>query len=462
MDSEKNTPLNLSPGQTIELTVDDVAYGGDSVGKYQNLTVFMSYGVPGDKLLVKITEVKKNYAVAQIKEVLEQSPERFKAICPYFTICGGCDWMNINYTEQKKRKLKILNYSLEKTAEIKDLKAEVIQGYENPLFYRDRAQYKIFNDGKVLRIGFYRADTHEVVDIEKCYIVNDKINRIMGEIRTFLKAQKNLSVYAEDTGEGFLRHIAIRVNTKGDALVTIVASDGNLIANEWVTDLKDKLKRMPDIKGIILNINKARGNKIFGDREALLYGEAYITENYKGIDFRLGSDTFFQVNTNMLSKMSEFIGKHLDRSEDKAVVDLYGGVGALSLPFYKKLKSIAVIEINRFSVEAVKKTALEYKMENVTAVVGDAEKAQATILKRYKPCTLIIDPPRKGMATSTIEAIKKSGIKNIIYISCNPSTFSRDIALLKDVYELKEVEALDLFPQTYHIEVLSRLELKLA
>jgi len=454
----KETAVNLTEGQEIMLSIEDLAYEGNGVAKHDNFTIFVPFGVPGDKVKAKITDIKKNFAVAHIKEVILKSPLHTKAMCPHFMVCGGCHWLNVIYTAQAKFKLKILNSMLEKIAKAPGVKAEKIITYKNPFFYRNRAQYKVALENDRLSIGFYKAETHEVVDIHKCYIISEKINEIIDHIKNYLiKHKADITVYDEKKEHGFLRYIAIRVNRQGESLVTFVVTDEPAKHPHMAGIVKYLREKDPAIKGIMANINRTKGNRIFDDKEAALWGESCITKKFRGIDYMLGSDTFFQINTDMLENMTGFIEKYIN--EGDTVVDLYGGVGTLSLPFYKKLKKLIIVEINKNSIDMLKEMIKKNGIKNTEVINADAEQVIDEVFKKNTSSTLILDPPRKGLAQGTLEAIKRHRVKHIIYISCDPATYSRDLGELKDLYNVREITALDLFPHTYHIETMSKLEL---
>jgi len=448
----------VAKGDEIETEIIDLAYGGDSVAIYKEMTVFVPYGVPGETVRAKVTEVKRNFASARITRVVKESEIYAKPECPYFAVCGGCDWLNIKYDSQKEFKVKFIRHMLENIAVLPSMKINPIMTYDNPYFYRNRAQYKIARDGGKILMGFYRARSHEVIGVDKCLIVHPKINEIAAIISRILnEKQKEVSVYSEVKERGYLRHVAIRVNMQGDSLVTFVVADKEVepFIRAIEAELREKVK---GLKGIVLNMNQEPGNNVFGSREKAVWGSSYIVEKACGIDFKLDSATFFQVNASMLEKMADFVRRNT--SDGARVLDLYGGVGALTLPSHRKYSRIYNVEIDRNSSEKLKETARDNKIENVEIINAKAEEAAGRILSEKPVDEIVIDPPRKGIHPAIIPVLKRSKIKKIIYISCNPSTFARDMKELKEDYFLKEVAPLDQFAQTYHVEIMSVLELK--
>jgi len=448
----------VKQGEEIEAEVVDLAYGGEGVAKYNNFTIFIPFAIPGDKLTVVVDEVKKNYARASIKKVVNDSPLFTIPICGHFRKCGGCQWINMKYAGQLKYKMKILETTLKKTGGLEKVKIGKPVLHPEPFYYRERAQYKLAAGSEKISLGFYRAKSHEVIDVETCYIVKEKINEIIRHTREFLNShKKEVTVYDERTGKGYIRHISVKVNSDNEALVTFVIAKNDVreYLRKYARFIRNKTE---GIKGVTVNINTEKTNRVFSDKDTALEGSMHITERIGGINFRIGPATFFQVNSAMLKKMTEFTGKHIKSGEK--VIDLYGGAGALSVPFYKKASEITVVDISRKSTEDLDEIIRENEIDNVIAVNESAEKAAGRLIQEKNPDTLVLDPPRKGVHPAIIREILKNKVRNIIYISCNPVTFARDIKELGGKYEIKEVVPVDLFPHTYHIEVMSHLRLK--
>ena len=446
----------LQPGDTVDLEIIDLAFGGDSVARHNGLTVFIPYGVPGDRVKARVREVKKNYAKAEIVAVVTLSPDRQEPACPYFGICGGCQIMNLLYEKQLEYKLNALNNSIRRIAGIENLKVKNIKGYSTPYFYRDRAQYKLAQAAEGFDMGFYKAGSHDVVDVEKCCIQKEILNDIMAGAKQYIadNRKKSLSIYNEKKNDGTLRYLAARVNSAGEALFTVITpEDGRNASIEAFA--KHMKQNFAALKGVLININALPGNRVFGGKEYLLQGVPVITEIIRGITFELGPDTFFQVNKARLEDMLVFMERHIP--EGDSVVDLYAGVGALSLPFHKKFKKLKAVEVFYKSIESFNKAALKNKIANAEMIKAAAEDAADEVITEGKTGTVIVDPPRKGLDKKVITALLKKKIKNLIYISCDPATYARNLKELSAVYAVKDIMAVDMFPQTYHVETLSVL-----
>lgn len=458
MKHEGKTKPPVHTGQEIDLRIEDLAYGGDSVGRYQNFTVFVPYGIPGSVERVVITEVKKNFASGRITRNISRSGLYVEPVCEYFGKCGGCDWMNIKYSSQAEHKVKFIKFMLDKTSGLQGVNMSPLVTYQTPLYYRNRAQYKLTMEGGKIKMGFYKARSHEVIGVDKCHIMHPKVNEAAALILEVLeKNKKEISLYDEQSGRGYLRHIAVRVNRQGESLVTFVVAGKDV--KPFVRAAADYLReKLTGLKGVVLNINMEPGNQIFGRTEKTVHGYSYIVEKAAGIDFELDSGSFFQVNADMLEKMAEFVSMNIKKGA--TVLDLYGGVGALTLPSKDKFREILVVEIDENASEKLQEMTEKNHIENVTVVNGRAEDAVDKLLDKYRIDTVVIDPPRKGIHPRIISQLKRSRVETIIYISCNPASFARDIKELKDTYYLRELVPLDQFAQTYHVEVMAKLERK--
>lgn len=439
----KNVPV--AKGETIEVEITDLAYGGEGFAKHNNFAVFIPYGVPGDRVKAKISEVKPNYARAEIASVISRSASYREPDCPVFMTCGGCDWLHIGYQTQLFHKKKFVIKNLNLPEDVSE-----ITGCEEPFNYRMRAQYKLSYEKGELKCGFYKAGSHDVCDVKTCRIVRPEINTLMDSVRASLEAdKKNIQFYDEKSHSGYLRHIAVRVNAEGQLLLTFIALRGEL--NPHLKRISAVLmEKHPELKGVTLNINTARGNRVFGEKESVIAGREQIGEKFRGINFKLNSGTFFQINTVMLAKMADFISTYAESGA--RLLDLYGGVGALSLPLSGRFGMVTVLEMDSGAVRSLKKTVWEAQIENVEAVEGDVDKRGAAMLSESEYDVVILDPPRKGASKGVIEALKKHPPKKLIYVSCNPATLGRDIKALSPEFETAHTGIFDLFPQTYHVE----------
>jgi len=448
----------VAKGEEIETDIVDLAYGGDSIAKYGDFTIFLPYGVPGARVCAKILDVKKNFATGRITKVIKQSQIYENPQCPYFGECGGCDWMNVRYKNQVEYKKKIITDMVSRIAGINNVFIRQPIIYENPFYYRNRAQYKIKYENKKIKIGFFRARSHEVIAIDKCMILNDKINEIADVIENSLNEDhRGFSLYSEENKKGYLRYITVKVNSRDESLVTFVVTDRD--RKKFMDNVSANLiKRIEKLKGIVLNLNRDEGNAVFGKKDISLYGKPFITESFSDIDFLLGSASFFQINFFIYEKMADYVNKNV--SSGVNLLDLYGGVGALTVPLKDKVRQICVVDNERSNIDKLRNLCSRDGIKNVFPVCANAEDVVEKILYEKKIDEVVVDPPRKGLHPVVLFALKNSGVRNIIYVSCNPSTFARDVKELKEKYYLKEIIPLDQFAHTYHVELMAKLERK--
>ncbi|PKL92171.1 MAG: 23S rRNA (uracil(1939)-C(5))-methyltransferase RlmD [Candidatus Goldiibacteriota bacterium HGW-Goldbacteria-1] len=440
----------------ITVTIDGFAYGGDGIARFENSTVYIPYALPGSTITARITEEKNKVIQARMVSVVKPSPFYTKPECPYFGECGGCDFMNMPYETQANFKIDIIQAIMEETAAIKSPPMKPLIRYEVPLHYRNRAEYRPAVIGSKISLGFYRARSHEVIGIKECLLLHPKINLLAKIITDSINENPHsASIYSPSKHKGYLRHVTIRINSRGDALITFVVNGKE--PKQFILRAAQALQAQPGIAGILINFNMEETNDVFGSREKILYGRPSIIETAAGISFKLNNSAFFQVNAVMMEKMAEFVGKKIpDRA---SVLDLYGGVGALTLPSHKKFRDITVIEADRNAAQNLREIIKWNKISHVNIITSKVEDTIDRVLEDKSFDAAVIDPPRSGMHPRVISAIKAAKIGTLIYISCNPSSFARDIADLKSHYHLDEMTPLDQFAQTYHTEIMARLSI---
>ena len=439
-------PKQLYISNVLNLRIEKLVFGGSGLASFNNIKIFVPYSAPGDLVKAKITEKKKNYYVAEIRQILEPSQMRIKPNCPYFMDCGGCDLQHISYDSQLTIKQEFALESLNRIGHLNILKApSIIQS--RPFHNRNKTQYPLI--GRPLKIGFYRSMSHHVIDIDKCLLHPAIFDDIRAKIKELIISSKE-PIYYEIQHSGNLRHIIIRqgMNTN-EILITFVTRTSSL-SEKLYKPLPQEFK---NIVGITQSINPDRTNRILGDRNKTLFGKDYIMERVLDKKFKISADAFFQVNTqqaeNMALKLREYIGSA------EQVLDLYCGVGFLSITASDLVKKIYGIEISRQSIQdAIENTKLN-NISNIEYIASPVELA----IRNYKNIdTIILDPPRKGCDENFLHNIACIKPKQIIYISCNPTTFARDISILEKFnYHLEQYELMDMFPQTYHVESIAKI-----
>jgi len=473
-----NINMELKQDDIIELTAEKLVYTGAALSRYNGKAVFIENAVPGDKLKARVLRINKNFIRAKILEIIEPSSHRVKPFCPLFNACGGCNLQNIEYDFLISEKQKILE-------EMFSLKAsEAFFGVEFKPFiksdilkeYRCKVQNAVSETkvSKRLLTGYYRENSHEVVNIKFCPIQPKIIDEITGYIRENWK----LTGYVERKDKGLLKHIIIRYSYSGkNMLLTFVLNKDFEYFDKIKPEIEDfcdaLAEKFPSISGILVNFNPKKTNKITGDVTMLIKGEDFIIEKLKSKErknndgscreftYKISKDSFFQVNPKTAEKVFESVNSFVD--EGSYILDAYGGVGAISIFLSDKAKKITLVEESESAVNDAKANFKLNNCANYEVFLGDAKEIfksfQKTMQKSGKifDCT-ILDPPRKGADKEALEIISKL-TKKIVYVSCNPTTLARDVKILYEFgFKLKSLQGADMFPFTHHIESIACLE----
>ncbi|MFW6270194.1 MAG: 23S rRNA (uracil(1939)-C(5))-methyltransferase RlmD [Bacillota bacterium] len=448
----------MQKGSIIEIKLDDLAYGGDCVGHLDNgLAVFVSGGVPGDIIRGKVYKKKTNYIKAEILEIISPSPDRIKPECEVYDECGGCQLQQVDYAAQLKYKRKIVKESLERIGKFTSVKVNEVIGSDFPWYYRNKAQIPLtLDEDSNIKAGFYRQGTHEVIAAPECLIQHQMINRIKKETIHLLN-QYELSVYNEKTHRGLLRHLLIRAGIcTNQALLTFITKEESFPEIEEIA--KKLLEDIPELKGVLQNINPADTNVILGDKTKLIKGKDKYTEYTGFIKFEISPESFFQINTLQTKELYDYIKKFSHLSGKETDLDAYCGIGSIALYLADKSKKVLGIEQNPAAVKDADHNAQINKINNCDFIEGKVEDKLPELLKKgINPEVVVVDPPRKGLNNEFINKILSFTPEKIVYISCNPSTLARDLKKIHKQYEVKEIQPLDMFPQTYHIETVVNL-----
>lgn len=449
--------IKLSRGMEIDVEVSKLAYGGDGLAHYRGYDIYAPCCVPGSTVRVKLEEVKRDMAFGHVTKMIKESPEAVVAPCKHFGVCGGCDWMNIKFDKQKEAKTGFVKDMLKAEAGLgTSLVIKEMISYKDPYGYRHRAEYVPVHTKGGIGLGFFKARSHESVHVENCLIVHPKINELAGVIAGELsKHKKEVTVYGYFNPKGYLRHVAIKVNSKGDALVTFIVNAKE--AKQYIKEVAEALGAK-GVSGVTVNYNTSQETDLLGSKESVLFGKPYVVETSGSMEFRLDSGAFFQVNPFMLETMQAFVSRVIP--EGASVVDLYGGLGALTLPSAQKFREIIIVDADERAINKAKGLIKIKGLKNVRAICAPAEEVFEDVLRKSDADVAVVDPPRKGLHPGVIAVLKGARLGRVVYISCNPQSFARDMQELKEIYKIKEVTPLDQFAQTYHVELMALLELK--
>ena len=440
----------LEKNKVYEATICDYTAEGMGVAKIEGCAVFVPNGIAGETCLIRIEKAAKTWAAGKIVEILEKSPHRVNRKCPVAKLCGGCDFWHMDYEEETRLKADRVRQALnriggEDLEEISILSAPAVEEYRN------KAQYPVSSKKGRVFAGFFKAGTHQVVENDRCRILPEESDRVKKIVIDYVNHFR-ISAYDEETGKGLLRHIYVRRGAvSGQVLVCLVLNGRKLPHPEF---LIEKLKAVAGFHTLVLSVNTKRGNTVLGDEFITLYGPGYIEDTLCGLTFRLSPRSFYQVNHHQAQRLYEAAIAQGEITKEDTVLDLYCGVGTISLAMAKAAKKVIGVEIVPQAVEDAKENAKRNAIENAEFFCADAGKAALELEQQgIHPDVVVVDPPRKGLNADAIEAMSKMSPRRIVYVSCDPATLARDVKLLKEKgYAVKSAQAADLFPRCAHVE----------
>lgn len=452
--------MRISKNEEYEVEIIDNGYNGEGIAKIDGFTVFVPNAIKSEVVKILIVKVLSSHAFGKILEIEKKSKFRQEIDCATYKRCGGCDLRHIKYEQTLKMKQNAVQALVNKTLKNK-IEVKETLGMENPFFYRNKAQYPVgVNKNRKPIIGVFANRTHEVIPIKNCLIQNPKSEAIAKFILEFIK-EKNISIYNEKTGRGFFRHIVIKVGIKTNEIMCIFVINGKKFPYE--DELVEKLKQnYPEIKTIVKNINMKNTNVILGQENINLYGNGYIEDVLGEYKFKISPLSFYQVNPKQAEKLYNLGIEMAKVSKEDTVFDLYCGIGTISLFIAKYAKKVYGVEIVEQAIKDAKQNAKINNIENVQFIAGDTKIVLEDLIykKGIIADIVIFDPPRKGLDNNSINNILKIKPKKIVYISCNPATLIRDLALFEKLYEVKTIIPVDMFPFTKHVECVSVLHRK--
>lgn len=438
----------------------DNGFEGEGIAKVKDFTIFIPNAIKGEKVKILIVKVLSSHAFGKMIEILEKSEYRVEEDCPTYKRCGGCNLRHIDYEETLNIKQKSVQSLVNKS-----LKTEIIVkptwGMGNPFHYRNKLQYPIGmnKDGEPV-IGVFANRTHEIIPVDNCLLQNEKSNQVAKYVLDVIN-KYHLTVYNEETHEGLLRHIVIKKAFRMNQMMVIFVINGDFLpfAKDIARDLQGACH---DISSVVVNINKKNTNVILGDKNINILGRGYIQDILGEYFFNISPLSFYQVNPVQAEALYNIAIENAEITKEDVVFDLYCGIGTISIFASKYAKKVYGIEIVEQAIEDAKDNAKINHIENTEFIAGDTEKVLTDLIENKKiiPDVVIVDPPRRGLDTTTVNNILKIHPKRVIYISCNPATLMRDLAILEENYDIHMIQPVDMFPFTSHVECVSVLELK--
>jgi 23S rRNA (uracil1939-C5)-methyltransferase len=460
-------------GEILSLTIDDLAFGGEGVGRADGYVVFVPGGLPGDRLRVRLMQVRSRFGRGAIESVEEPSPQRVEAPCPYFGRCGGCRLQHVVYGAQLAFKSKQVADALQRLGGLHGVELRPIIGADETFGYRNKMEFTVARprgpaphrgplpsgERESIVVGLHEADRYDsVLDIERCLLQSDRMNALLTEARAFF-AERGLTVYEQDTGEGLLRFLMLREGKHTGELMTNVVTSAPAVSE--LAPLAERLAvRVPGTTSVVMNVNPKKASVAVGVEEHLLGGRDHIREGVGGLTFQVSANSFFQTNTRQAERLFEMVVDSAGLTGGETVLDLYSGTGAISLLLARRCRWVYGIEVAPAAVDDAGVNAAANSITNCTFLCGEVRFVLPSLIAKGVTAEVVVaDPPRAGFHPKALHALMTLGARRIVYVSCNPTTLARDLGeLVRGGYRLEWVQPVDMFPHTPHIEAVARLE----
>lgn len=440
----------VEKNKIYEIEIGGLGTNGEGVGKFEDFTIFVEGALPAEKILAEIIEVKKNYAVGKLVKILRESSERVKPFCPIYENCGGCQLQHLSYAAQLKWKHQQVIDAVQRIGKIHGAEIFSTLGMKNPLRYRNKMQFPV---GKNLAVGCYARGSHKIIDTDFCLIQKEAADKVLAAVKKILR-KFNISPYDEDSHKGILRHVMCRVGFNNEVMLVLITATKNLPNEKSI--IKAIRAELPEISTIQQNIQTFHNNVILGRETKILFGRPTIKDKIGSLEFNISARSFFQVNTAQAEILYKTARDFAELTGKEILIDAYCGTGTIGLFMAKSAYKVFGIEIVREAIDDAKKNARENKIRNAEFIVGDVVKVLPR-LEIYAD-VVILDPPRAGCDKKVLETFAAMNPSKIIYVSCNPATLARDLAILAELgYSTKKIQPVDMFPFSSHIEAVAQI-----
>ncbi|MEQ9309012.1 MAG: 23S rRNA (uracil(1939)-C(5))-methyltransferase RlmD [Balneolaceae bacterium] len=467
--------MALKKGDETSLVIEGAAFKGKGIGKVDGMAVFVHGSMPGDEVKVRIIKKKRNYREGKLLEILSPSPDRITPKCMHANVCGGCSWQHVPYAKQLAYKTQQVTDHIRRIAALETPVLPALAS-DKEFHYRNKMEYSVstrrwlteaeiqsdeFIDDSGFAAGLHAPGRFDkILNLNECFLQRKESFQILNFVRNYC-IEHGIEAFDTFAKTGFLRHIMIRdAFHTNDFMVNLVTFKDE---PETINNLANALlEEFPIITTIINNVNDQISPTSVGRFENIIYGPGFIRDKIGEFEFKIHPNAFFQTNTSQAEKLYEIARNYAELKEGDIVYDLYCGVGTLSLYMSQLASKVVGIELVDVAVENAKFNAIENNVENVSFIKGDMKDVftQDVVDKFGAPDVLITDPPRAGMHPDVVTKLSELKVPRLVYVSCDSSTMARDLKILSEVYDVLEVQPVDMFPQTYHVEAVAKLRLK--
>ena len=441
------------------VNISAISSDGNGIAKIDGFTIFVPLSVLGDKLEVLIVKLNSSHAYAKITEIIEPSENRINPLCENYLKCGGCTMLQSKYTLQLESKKGFVENAFSRIGGFKEFKISEIIGMDNPYKYRNKMVFPFSEDKEGnIQFGFFRQRSHDLIPLNSCLLGDDINIEILKTVKKHMEIN-NIKPYDEKNHSGLVRRVFTRKSHHKNEIMIVISVNGTYIPHSEEL-VKNLLCISKDIVSIFLNINTEKNNLVLGDRNKLLFGKQVISDTLCGLNYEISPNSFFQVNPIQTEKLYKLAIEYADIQKGNIVMDIYCGIGTISLYAAKYAKKVIGIEIVEAAIKNAKENAVRNNVFNAEFYASSAEKIVPKLIKNgVSPNIVILDPPRKGSDEKTLAAIASATPQKIVYISCNPATLARDAKFLSTMGYYPEIAAaVDMFPHTAHVETVVLLQ----
>ena len=438
--------------KNASLTLEITGYTAEGMGvaRWEGRVVFIPGTILGERWEVQLLKVKTNVAWGRAVRLLVPSPERVELDCPLAGRCGGCQYRHMTYEEELRAKRQRVQDALTRVGGV-SLELPQVLGAENPLRYRNKVQFPVAQEKRGLSVGYYRSRSHDVLDVDDCLLQPEAVTTLRRAFKGWMERYR-VPAYDEGTCQGLIRHLYVRTNQAGEALCCVVANGTRLPhAPELVQSLR---QAAPTLAGLVLNTNTKDTNVILGPNYRTIWGRDFLEERLCGMTFRLSVPSFFQINRAQTERLYAQALEFAGLTGQETVLDLYCGIGTISLALAQRAGQVIGAEIVPEAVQDAQANAARNQVSNARFLCGDAgEAAFQLAAEGVRPQVICVDPPRKGLAPEVPEILASMAPERIVYVSCDPATLARDVKRFGELgYPAVKSQAVDLFPRTAHVE----------
>ncbi len=454
----RRPPVEIGERRTVEIT--GMGHAGEGVGRINDFAVFVPGAIPGDLLHIEVEKVKRRHGRGRIIEIVRPAPQRITAPCQIAGDCGGCQLQHMDYGSQLEWKRQLAADALTRIGKFQEPKVRPVIGMADHQGYRNKVQHPVAAVNGKIALGFYRRGSRDLVPAPRCENSHPLCNKALTVMPSLLE-KYGITAYDETSGRGLVRHVVLRVSTARNQLMVVLVTNGEVIprVDELIKDMRNAL---PELVSVAQNVNRKRTNVIMGERTKVLWGEHYIIEELNGLQFAVSPRSFFQVNSQQAAVLCRQVVEYAQVKEGSRALDCYCGTGSIALHLARSGAQVVGIEVVPEAINDAELNARINQSGRADFRLGRVETLLPDILSEGPVETAVLDPPRKGCEPEVLEALKEARIPRLVYVSCNPSSLARDLAILAEGgYELREVQPVDMFPHTSHVEcvtLMSRVE----